>query len=42
MHQAGGSKGRLNYYVLASSNQNDLGIENPTGGYHAILDYTEQ
>jgi outer membrane receptor protein involved in Fe transport len=40
--QVGGSEGRLNYYVLGSYNQNDLGIENPTGGYHAIHDYTEQ
>ena len=40
--QFGGSQGRLNYFVLGSYNQNDLGIENPTGGYHAIHDYTEQ
>jgi outer membrane receptor protein involved in Fe transport len=38
----GGSQGRLNYFVLGSYNQNDLGIENPTGGYHAIHDYTQQ
>jgi len=40
--QLGGSQGRFNYYVLGSYNQNDLGIENPTGGYHAIHDYTQQ
>ena len=40
--QVGGVQGRLNYFVLGSYNQNDLGIENPTGGYHAIHDYTEQ
>jgi outer membrane receptor protein involved in Fe transport len=40
--QLGGSQGRLNYFVLGSYNQNDLGIENPTGGYHAIHDFTEQ
>ena len=40
--QVGGAQGRLNYYVLGSYNQNDLGIENPTGGYHAIHDWTEQ
>jgi outer membrane receptor protein involved in Fe transport len=40
--QVGGVQGRLNYYAVGSYNQNDLGIENPTGGYHAIHDYTEQ
>jgi hypothetical protein len=40
--QVGGSEGRLNFYALGSYNQNDLGIENPTAGYHAIHDYTEQ
>jgi len=40
--QVGGVQGRLNYYAVASYNQNNLGIENPTGGYHAIHDYTEQ
>jgi hypothetical protein len=40
--QVGGSEGRFNYYALGSYNQNNLGIENPTGGYHAIHDYTEQ
>src|SRR6202045_3262633 len=40
--QVGGSEGRFNYYALGSYNQNDLGIENPTSGYHAIHDYTEQ
>src|SRR5215469_8505752 len=40
--QLSGSQGRFNYYLLGSYNQNDLGIENPTGGYHAIHDYTQQ
>ncbi|MBV9299523.1 MAG: TonB-dependent receptor [Verrucomicrobia bacterium] len=40
--QVGGAQARLNYFVLGSYNQNNLGIENPTGGYHAIHDYTEQ
>jgi TonB dependent receptor len=40
--QVGGSQGRFNYFALCSYNQNDLGIENPTGGYHAIHDYTQQ
>jgi hypothetical protein len=39
--QVGGSQGRFNYFALGSYNQNDLGIENPTGGYHAIHDYTQ-
>jgi len=40
--QVGGSEGRLSFYGLGSYDQNDLGIENPTGGSHAIHDYTEQ
>jgi TonB dependent receptor len=40
--QVGGSEGRVSFYALGSYDQNDLGIENPTGGYHAIHDYTEQ
>jgi hypothetical protein len=40
--QVGGSEGRVSFYGLGSYDQNDLGIENPTGGYHAIHDYTEQ
>jgi outer membrane receptor protein involved in Fe transport len=40
--QFGGSDGRLSYYVLGSYKQDNLGIENPTGGYHAIHDWTEQ
>jgi hypothetical protein len=40
--QVGGSQGRFNYFALGSYNQNDLGIENPTGGYHAIHDFTQQ
>jgi outer membrane receptor protein involved in Fe transport len=40
--QVGGTQGRLNYYVVGSYNQNDLGIENPTGGYFATHDWTEQ
>jgi TonB dependent receptor len=40
--EAEGSQGRFNYFVVGSYDQNDLGIENPTGGYRAIHDYTEQ
>jgi hypothetical protein len=40
--EAQGSQGRFNYFILGSYDQNDLGIENPTGGYRAIHDYTEQ
>jgi TonB-dependent receptor-like protein len=40
--QVGGSQGNFNYFVLGSFDQNDLGIENPTGGYHAIHDFTTQ
>ena len=40
--QVGGAQGRLNYYAAGSYNQNDLGIENTTSGYHAIHDWTEQ
>jgi hypothetical protein len=40
--QFGGSKGRLSYHVLGSYMQDNLGIENPTSGYNAIHDWTEQ
>ena len=40
--QIGGSEGRLSYYVLGSYKQDNLGIENPTAGYSAIHDWTEQ
>src|SRR6516164_6379443 len=40
--QIGGSEGRLNYYAVGSYKQDNLGIENPTGGYNAIHDWTEQ
>jgi outer membrane receptor protein involved in Fe transport len=40
--QIGGSEGRLSYYVLGSYKQDNLGIENPTGGENAIHDWTEQ
>jgi outer membrane receptor protein involved in Fe transport len=40
--QAGGAQGRFSYYVLGSYKQDNLGIENPTGGYHAIHDWTGQ
>jgi TonB dependent receptor len=40
--QIGGSDGRLSYYVLGSYKQDNLGIENPTGGPKAIHDWTEQ
>ena len=35
-------QGRFNYYVLGSYKQNNLGIENPTGGNFAVHDWTEQ
>jgi outer membrane receptor protein involved in Fe transport len=40
--QVGGSEGRFNYYVLGSYKQDNLGIENPTGGNFAIHDWTQQ
>jgi outer membrane receptor protein involved in Fe transport len=40
--QIGGSQGRLNYYAVGSYKQDNLGIENPTSGYNAIHDWTEQ
>jgi hypothetical protein len=40
--QVGGTEGRFNYYLSGSYLQNDLGIENPTSGSHAIHDDTEQ
>ena len=40
--QVGGAQGRFNYYVLGSYKQDNLGIENPTGGYDAIHDWTKQ
>jgi hypothetical protein len=40
--QIGGAQGRLNYYVVGSYKQDNLGIENPTAGYNAIHDWTEQ
>jgi outer membrane receptor protein involved in Fe transport len=40
--EAGASEGRFNYFVMGSFNQNDLGIENTTGGYYAIHDFTTQ
>jgi hypothetical protein len=39
---AEGSHGSFNYFVSGSYDRNDLGIENPTGGYQAIHDDTEQ
>jgi outer membrane receptor protein involved in Fe transport len=40
--QVGGTQGHLNYYATGSYNQNNLGIENTTGSYYAIHDWTEQ
>jgi outer membrane cobalamin receptor len=40
--EAAGSQARFSYFVLGSYDQNDLGIENPTSGYRALHDYTEQ
>ncbi|MFZ0693521.1 MAG: TonB-dependent receptor, partial [Alphaproteobacteria bacterium] len=36
------SSGSFNYYVASDYLQNDIGIENPTGSYHAIHDATQQ
>jgi hypothetical protein len=40
--QIGGAQSRLNYYAVGSYKQDNLGIENPTAGYNAIHDWTEQ
>ncbi|HUO10140.1 MAG TPA: TonB-dependent receptor [Phycisphaerae bacterium] len=39
---AGGTAGQLDYFINASTNYNDLGIENPTSGHEAIHDITNQ
>jgi outer membrane receptor protein involved in Fe transport len=39
---AGGTAGQLDYFINASTNYNDLGIENPTSGHDAIHDDTNQ
>ena len=38
----GGSKGNLNYFVDASYNHNNFGIENPTASHDPIHDITDQ
>ena len=40
--QLGGSKGKLNYYLNASYQQNDMGIESPTNGRKSIHNQTKQ
>jgi outer membrane receptor protein involved in Fe transport len=40
--QVGGAQGHLNYYATGSYKQDNLGIENTTGGYFATHDWTEQ
>ena len=40
--QLGGTTGKLDYFITASSNHNGLGIENTTGSHVAIHDYTDQ
>jgi outer membrane receptor protein involved in Fe transport len=40
--QVGGTQGHLNYYATGSYKQDNLGIENTTGSYYAIHDWTEQ
>jgi outer membrane receptor protein involved in Fe transport len=37
-----GSVGSFNYYVSGDYLQNGIGIENPTGSYHALHDMTRQ
>jgi outer membrane receptor protein involved in Fe transport len=40
--EASGAKGPVNYYVTGSMLQNNLGLENPTGGVNADHDHTTQ
>lgn len=40
--QLGGTFGKLDYFITASYNHNDLGIENPSGTHRALHDYTDQ
>jgi outer membrane receptor protein involved in Fe transport len=40
--QAGGSSGKLNYFLTGSYLHDNLGIENPTPGPNAIHDQTDQ
>ncbi len=40
--QLGGSKGKWDYFLTASYNRNDLGIENPTNSFRATHDFTQQ
>ncbi len=37
-----GSSGHFNYYVAGDFTHNDLGVENPTSGSHALHDTTQQ
>ncbi len=37
-----GSAENFNYYVAGDYMRNDIGIENPTGSYHPIHDFTQQ
>ena len=40
--QLGGSSGKFDYFVVVSSDHNDVGIENPQGTHRPIHDYTDQ
>ncbi|GBQ09896.1 TonB-dependent receptor [Swaminathania salitolerans] len=40
--QLGGSKDRWDYFVTASYNRNDIGIENPTDSFRPTHDFTQQ
>jgi outer membrane receptor protein involved in Fe transport len=40
--QIGGTSGKFDYFVVVSSNHNDIGIENPVGTHRPIHDYTDQ
>ena len=40
--QFGGTLGKLDYFITASYNHNDFGIENPTASHRALHDYTDQ
>ncbi len=40
--ELGGTTGKFDYFVVVSSNHNDLGIENPEGTHRPLHDYTDQ
>ncbi|MBS0663715.1 MAG: TonB-dependent receptor [Verrucomicrobia bacterium] len=40
--ETGGTLGKVDYYLTASYDSNNLGVENPTPAHEAIHDHTEQ